>query len=101
MKQSKGSKGMRSNLLKSCAGGVTADGEDRVILLFSSLLACRVWVVLAAWTSASTSTSVSVDRADVAVLNPALAVCFFKGKTSKLTGCKVEVILPFDFWTRS
>lgn len=39
-----------------------------------------------------------LDRADVAVLKTPLAVCFFKGKTSKLTVCKVE---DFDSWTMS
>lgn len=48
--------------------------------------------------AASSSSSVTIDRADVAVLKTPLAVCFFKGKTSKLTGCKVE---DFDSWTMS
>lgn len=38
----------------------------------------------------------------VAVLETPLAGCFFfKGETSRLTGCEVEVILPFDSWTIS
>lgn len=63
----------------------TAGGDKWVMLLFLVVLACMGGLGPAAVClfAASSSRSVSVDRADVAVLKTPLAVCFFKGKNLK------------------
>lgn len=68
---------MRSKLLKYHDGGMAADGGKWVIMLFSSSLIWEEWIVQATCTCAtSDSSSVSVDRADVAIVETPLAFLF-------------------------